>query len=125
MTGKILTLVFLGFTALSISGCVVDNSTPACANPLLVSWSIDDGVNQLTCADVGAGWVRVSAAGFTDYFPCEALLGQTGDEPGGNYTITIDLLTPSRAQVLSSDSEVFSVPTCGGGDLGHIAFLVN
>jgi hypothetical protein len=130
MTGKIFTLTLLAFTALilPVSGCVVDNrnSPPTCANPIGLTWSIDDGVNTLSCGDVGAGWVRLTAAGDVTDFPCESYGGSTPyDAPNGRYSIDAQLLTPSRGTLLSEANNTFSVPTCGGIDIGHVAFLVN
>jgi hypothetical protein len=122
MTGKICALMFLGFTALAVSvgGCGGGD----CANSLYVTWSIDDGVNPLQCADVGAQWVDVTAAGVVSEFPCEAHSGRTFREPAGDYPVDVQLLTPART-VLSDANDVFSVPACGGVSLPNVAFLVN
>jgi hypothetical protein len=127
MKDKIHTLVFLGFTAvaaLSLSGCFADNTTRTCANPLRLTWSIDDGVNNFSCPDKGAGWVRVTAGGVINDFSCDLFAGLTDDVPGGRYAIDVKLLTPSRTQTLSEANQVWDVPSCGGLDIGDVAFLV-
>jgi hypothetical protein len=132
MRAKFHTLVFLGFTAVaatSLAGCTVDNRSdppPVCtSNALFLTWSIDDGVNNLTCDQVGAAWVDVAAAGVVSEFPCSALSGQTFDEPGGRYNVSVQLLSPSRGAVYSQADNVFNVPSCGGLNIGNVAFLVN
>jgi hypothetical protein len=128
MKGKIHTLVFLAFTAMALtlplSGCVVDNtSNTGCFNPLYLTWSIDDNLgHNLFCSDVGASTVQVTAAGVVSQFPCSAYSGQTFDEPGGNYTVDVQLL--NGAGSVSDANAVWSVPSCGGLNIGNVAFCV-
>ena len=130
MRAKIHTLVFLGFTALALplamTGCIVDNtpSGPSCDNSLYLTWAIDDNLgSSISCEGAGAGYVRVTAAGVVSEFPCGAYAGYTFNEPGGNYTVDVQLLTFSRV-VLSEAAANWSVPSCGGLDLGRVDFCI-
>src|ERR1041384_3078491 len=122
MRPKIHTLVFLGFTALvaSMTGCIVDNTrNTSCANPIVISWSIDDNLGSaISCPGAGASTVRVTAAGVVSDFPCDAYAGTTFDVPGGTYPVDVQLLA-SNGAVLSEASASWSIPSCGGRDLGN------
>jgi hypothetical protein len=128
MKSKIRTLVFLGFTAVGLTsaGCVVDNtSPPSCANPISLSWHIADAAGPLRCEDVPAGFVHVTAGGVVTQFSCTQYAGSTLDMPGGQYAITTQLIAPDDQTVLSEADETWTVPTCGGLDIGDVGFLVN
>ncbi|HET6148948.1 MAG TPA: hypothetical protein VFH68_15530 [Polyangia bacterium] len=130
MRAKIHTLMFLGFTALALplamTGCIVDNtsSPPPCDNRLTLTWSIDDNLgSSITCEGAGANSVQVTAAGVVSQFPCKAYAGYTFNEPGGNYLVDVQLIAFNGA-VLSEAAANWSVPSCGGLDLGPVAFCI-
>jgi hypothetical protein len=132
MRAKIHTLVFLGFTGftaalpLAMTGCIVDNSTRTqCDNPLVLSWSIDDNLGSaISCPGAGAGYVRVTAANVVTDFPCGSYAGTTYDVPGGTYVVDVQLLDTGRSVVLSEAAATWSIPNCGGLDLGHVDFCI-
>jgi hypothetical protein len=127
MKGHIHTLVFLAFTALALplSGCIIDNtnSTNTCAS-LYLTWSIDDNLgHSLLCSDVGAGYVRVTAAGVVTDVPCGAGSAQIFSEPSGTYPVDVQLRDFANASIISEATQSYSVP-CGGLNLGNVFFCV-
>ena len=128
MRAKIHTLVFLGFTAalLSMTGCIVDNTpNQTCANPIYITWTIDDNLgSDISCGGAGADTVRVTAAGVATDFDCGARAGTTFDVPGGTYPVDVQLLDTRNRIVLSEANATWTIPACGGRDLGNVAFCI-
>jgi hypothetical protein len=98
---------------------------------LSLQWSITDGTNTLTCADVGSGVsVRLIAtpsaggSGQIDAFSCDSGMGTSRAIPAGNYNVTVELRVSSGS--LASPVNVNGVDVNAGSDtaLDPISFSV-
>ncbi len=87
------------------------NTTPDARPPrgtLSLSWTITDGGDPATCADVGASQVTIElvrqgeGAGIPDSFNCTAGEAMTIEIAVGTYDVDVDLVDASLASLLDA-----------------------
>ena len=140
MTGKIHTLVFLGFTAVaaaSMAGCVGNRNngpTTSCLDMqyATVAWNIVKDANnvQLSCEQANATEVLLYFGSSTPYsFPCNAYQGTTDSGLAvGNYTTSMQLLAPNGAVLsdtaIPAGASSFPIYRCAPDDIPTVTFGV-
>jgi hypothetical protein len=137
---KSLALAFLVAVA-AFAGCGGDDDQPAAdAGPdaapptgtISLSWTIQMGGADSTCAAVGGNQVAVAeimegaGAGSTDPFNCTAMTGTTHFLAVGTYQVQVDLLDSTAQSLLDAPITMNGVEVADGGDanLGSITLNV-
>lgn len=115
----------------SADAAIVYDAQPQ-TGTLSLTWSLTDGTNALTCADVGSSVsVRISATptiggfGQVDAFNCESGSGTSRPIAVGNYRVTIELRVSNGE--LATPVIVNNVDVTVGADtaLDPVSFTVN
>lgn len=97
------------------------------------TWTINDGTNDLACADVGAGGVSIlstlvgsGGTGFDDIFDCSAGTGTTAGLDIGDYVVVVSLLETGTDANLGSSMPRNASLLWGNQleDLGNFEFVV-